>query len=260
MTYLGYPGTTGLPAIDYRITAAGMDILGEVEGNEKLLALPHSYFCYLPLNDLSEVSTLPMQASGVVTFGSFNRLSKINATVIAAWSKILHAVPRSRLQLMAIGLGEPATRDDLQQHFAAHDVAPEQIVLHQPRDEPGYYAAHHKIDIMLDPFPFNGGTTTLHALWMGVPVVTLAGQLPVGRMGLNILTTAGLGDLVADSTDRYIALAAELAADPARLADLRRNMRQRLTNSPMMKAQDFTRSLEALYREAWKRWCEYTPS
>ena len=175
--YLGYPGTTGLSTMDYRITAAGMDVPGEIEGPEQLLVLPDSYFvisrcCTRPISP-----PLPRE-KWFCDIRPFNRLSKINDEVIATWSKLLHAVNGSKLQLMAIGLGEPATLGQVRERFAAHGIRAERLMLEPYRDEPGYYAGHRDIDIALDPFPFNGGTTTLHALWMGVPVITSPADYP----------------------------------------------------------------------------------
>ncbi len=256
MTYLGYPGTTGLAAIDYRVTAAGMDRPDAIEGTERLLVLPESYFCYQPPRQAPAVAEPPSLANGYVTFGSCNRLSKINDEVIAVWAKLLQTVAGSRLQLLAIGLREPATCRLFTDRFAAHGISAERIILQPSCGEGDYLAAHHRVDIALDPFPFNGGTTTLHALWMGVPIITLAGQLPVGRMGLNILTNLGLEELVAGSMEDYVAIAAQLAGDLNRLQQLRQGLRERLRQSPLMKAAEFTRDLESLYRRAWKTWCD----
>ena len=256
MTYLGFPASSGLPAIDYRITAAGLDLPGVNEGPEQLLALPDCYFCYQPPRKAPDVKESPFRSAGFVTFGSCNRLSKINPDVIATWSKVLQATPDAKLQLLAIALGEPATRRYILEQFAGEGIPAARLTLLPSTDETGYLAAHHNIDIALDPFPFNGGTTTLHALWMGVPIVTLAGQLPVGRMGSNTLAAAGLGDLIASSIDQYIEIAATLAADNKRLTDLRRGMRARLKASPLMQAGQFTSNLESLYRQAWTAgWC-----
>jgi predicted O-linked N-acetylglucosamine transferase (SPINDLY family) len=255
MTYLGYPGATGVRSIRYRVIGAGMESASQREGAEEMLQLPSTYFCYQPSPDAGAVM-LRRDSDQALTFGSFNRLAKLNDRVIDTWGRILSAVEGSRLLLMSAGLGEAATRKQLIDRFVALGIAPQRLDLQPPRDLAGYFAAHHEIDIALDPFPFNGGTTTVHALWMGVPVVTLAGELPVGRMGVNILASAGMSEWVAGSIDEYVAIASRLAADRSRLVELRRTARQRLERSPIMQADAFARDLEKLYRDAWQRWCE----
>jgi predicted O-linked N-acetylglucosamine transferase (SPINDLY family) len=256
MSYLGYPGTTGLTAIDYRITAGGLNRPDVNEGPEKLLVLPHGYFCYQPPASSPDVTESPALSNGFVTFGSFNRLAKLSERAIATWTKILKTLPEAKLLLLSAGLGEPRTCTSLLHRFAAEEISPDRLILLPSTHEAGYREAHQRVDIALDSFPYNGGTTTLHALWMGVPVISLAGQRAVSRLGLNILNSIGLHESVAQSEAEFVEKACALAADLTRLNELRRGMRQRLQSSPVMNGGQFTRDLEALYRQAWLEWVQ----
>jgi predicted O-linked N-acetylglucosamine transferase (SPINDLY family) len=183
-----------------------------------------------------------------VTFGSFNYPGKITPAVIAAWAGILQAVPGARLVLKNAGLGEPETQRLLQQAFADRGVAPERLtLLGQDRSLSDHLARYHDIDIGLDPFPYNGTTTTCEALWMGVPVVTLAGATHAGRVGVSLLTQLGLPEFIAGSVEEYIALAARWAGDLDRLGALRRGLRERMAASPLTDAGGFTAQLERAY-------------
>lgn len=257
VTYLGYPSTTGLPTMDYQITDP---YLHPVEVDEpcraeQLVRLPRSYFCYRPHPVSPDVGPLPALKNGFVTFAGFHSLAKINGEVIAAWSRVLHDVPGSRLAIKAAELREATTQADLAAQFAAHGIPGQRLILQAPAGLTGYLAAFQDVDIGLDTFPFNGGTTTCHTLWMGVPVVTLTGQTAVGRMGISILANLGLPDLATRNVADFCQTAKDLAGDLPRLAALRAGIRPRMQASPLMDAAGFTRELELAYRQMWRDWC-----
>jgi predicted O-linked N-acetylglucosamine transferase (SPINDLY family) len=257
VTYLGYPNTTGLATVDYRLT----DALADPEGQEafyveRLERLPGCFLCYQPPETAPVVAPAPVNAAGYVTFGSFNNQSKINAEVISAWAEILRAVPDARFVVKNISLSDGPTEARLRQMFLEHGVASDRIDLtgRIPADAE-HLALYGKIDIALDTFPYTGTTTTCEALWMGVPVVTLTGRAHVGRVGVSILSAAGLDQFIATGPDDYVARAVDLAANPLKLAELRAAMRERVRHSPLCDARRFTGNLETAYREMWRRWC-----
>jgi predicted O-linked N-acetylglucosamine transferase (SPINDLY family) len=257
VTWLGYPATTGLPAIDHRLSDAFADPPGaEAHGVEALVRLPGGFHCYVPAEAAPDVAPPPARAQGHVTFGSFNNLSKVNDRVIAAWARVLAAVPHSRMLVKARPLADPDTRARYQALFAQAGVASERVSLiataESWRDHMGQYG---QVDVALDTFPYNGTTTTCDALWMGVPVIALRGDRHAGRVGVSLLSHIGLPELVAASLDDYVAAAAALAADPDRLATLRAGLRRRLIASPIGDPQRFTRALEDAYRALWRAWC-----
>jgi predicted O-linked N-acetylglucosamine transferase (SPINDLY family) len=259
MTWLGFPGTVGIPAIAYRVTDWQVDPLGYERYNTEMpLRLPGSYFCYRP-GPAPEVGPLPAlaaEAVGRVTFGSFNNLSKISTAAVELWAAVLRAVPESRLLLKTTALGEPAARRHLAGVLSSLGVDEARVeLLGWAERIESHLDIYNRVDIALDTLPYNGATTTCEALWMGVPVVSLAGETHASRMGLSILSAAGLPDLVADSPEAYVRRAAELALDLPRLAALRAGLRKQLSQSALMDEPRYTRSLEALYREAWRKHC-----
>lgn len=250
-TYLGYAGTTGLAAMDYKITDHAVDPVGRSESHhsEKLARLPDCYFCYRPPVEAAQLP-VPRPARGRrVTFCSFQNIAKLSATACALWARILKALPDARLILKARGLGGTATRQRLLSMFAAQGVGAAQLQIEDWDDMARYLARFAEVDIALDTTPFNGGTSSCHALWMGIPVVTLAGETSVGRVGSSILGALGLPELVAASADAYVEIACRLAREPERLAELRATLRARMQASPLMDGPRFTASLEKLYRE-----------
>jgi protein O-GlcNAc transferase len=249
VTWLGYPGTTGLGTIDYRLTDPHLDPPGIDEScySEKSIRLPETFWCYDPLDEETPVNASPCAETGHITFGCLNNFCKINDAVLALWAKVLAAVPASRLLLHA---PEGIARNRVLDHIDADRI---EFVAKQPLAE--YRRTYHRIDIALDPFPCGGGTTSCDALWMGVPVVTLRGRTTVGRAGVSILTNAGLPEMIAADPEQYVRITRDLAADRPRLADLRANLRQRLRNSPAMDAPRFARNIEAAYRLMWREWC-----
>ena len=241
--WLGYPAPSGLASIDARLSDARADPPGG-EGAERVLRLPASYFCYAPPREAPAPSPLPCLKKGALTFGSFNTLAKLSDECVALWAGVLARVPQSRLLLKARALAEPAARDETAARFARHGVAPERLVLRPWSAIAEHFAAYRELDVALDTFPFNGGTTTCHALWMGVPVVSLAGKRLASRMGLSILTAAGSPEWCAEDPGRFGEIAASLAADTASLAGIRAGMRGQLQASALMDASAFTAALE----------------
>jgi predicted O-linked N-acetylglucosamine transferase (SPINDLY family) len=259
ITWLGFPTTVGIPAIDYRVTDWQVDPQGYERFNtETPLRLPASYFCYRP-GPAPEVETLPALRNKYITFGSFNVLAKISDLGISLWARALHAVPGSRLLLKAASLGEAATCQRIADLFAEQGIGLErlELVAWSP-DTESHLTTYHRVDIGLDTFPYNGATTTCEALWMGVPVVSLSGESHAARMGRSILNAAGLGEFVAESEDDFVRVAVDLAADATRLAELRAGLRATLSGSALMDEAGYTQALEALYREAWQKWCAAT--
>jgi protein O-GlcNAc transferase len=255
ITWLAYPGITGLETIDYRITNPLMDPPDPSDEShfEKPLRLPQTYWCYQPPANTPQVNALPALATGQLTFGCLNNLAKVTAVTLSAWCAVLRGIPSSRLILHA---KEGNFRQNLQDLFVREGVDPARVELIGKVSELQYFQTYHRIDIALDPFPYCGGTTTCDALWMGVPVVTLSGDTPVSRAGLSILTNVGLPQLVAKTTDEYVRIATGLAADLPQLAALRSQMRHRMGQSPLMDAPRFAQNMEEAYRNMWRGWCD----
>lgn len=257
VTYLGYPNTTGLAAMDYRLTDALADPPGqEAFHTEELVRLPTGFLCYAPPLDAPTVMPPPAQRAGYVTFGCFNMLLKIRPEAIELWARLLDALPGSRLMLKNKSFSDPATCERVYRLFEENGVPRGclELVGWVP-SRADHVALYNRIDIALDTFPYNGTTTTCEALWMGVPVVTLAGNRHAARVGVSLLAQIGLSELIAKSPDDYVHIATELASDPNRLAALRIGLRERMRNSPLCDAQTFTRNLEQAYREMWRKWC-----
>ncbi len=256
VTYLGYPASTGLPTMDYRLTDHYLDPAktGERYDIEQVVRLPQSYFCYQPREDAPEVGPLPTRSSDYVTFASLNNLAKVTPAVMTAWAEILQSVPDARLLMKARGMGSSATQERVREFFASKGVESERLELQGWSDFPEFMSTLNQCDLCLDTFPFNGGTTSCHALWMGLPVVSLAGTRAVSRMGLSILSNIGLENLVTQSTKQYIALAIDLADHPDKIEVIRKSLREKMRNSPLMNAKQFTADLEAAYRKMWTAW------
>lgn len=249
-----YPNTTGLSAIDYRIMDPYFGPPGaEALHSEILVRLPDVHVCYTPGEDAPEPPARPpFLETGRFTFGCFNNYAKVRDPVVALWARILTQLPDARLVLKWHGLGDDRP-DWVHARFARHGIAAERIeTLGFQKNQ---YDAYLDVDLTLDPFPANGGTTSCDSLWMGVPVVTLAGAVPFSRVGLCHLTNLGLSELVAGSPEDYERIAIGLARDPERLERLRSGLRQRMATSPLTDGQRYTRNLEAAYRTMWRRWC-----
>uniref|UniRef100_C6E7I2 protein O-GlcNAc transferase n=1 Tax=Geobacter sp. (strain M21) TaxID=443144 RepID=C6E7I2_GEOSM len=248
ITWIGYPDTTGLKQMDYRITDRHADPPGKSERyhTETLLRLPRSFSCFLPPQEAPEVAPVPCLATGAVTFGSFNNLAKVTPETIALWCRVLDAVPGSRLLLKGRPFADSGVRERIASLFARGGIAGERVELHPGEPENSAHLAQYgRVDIALDTFPYNGTTTTCEALWMGVPVVTLAGTRHAARTGASILTNCGLDELVAEDEGEYLEIARRLAADRGRLSEFRKGARERLAASPLLDAAGVTRELEA---------------
>jgi predicted O-linked N-acetylglucosamine transferase (SPINDLY family) len=259
VTWLGYPNTTGLPTMDYRLTDGFADPPGLTEPlhTEQLVRLPETFSCFRAPEGCPEVSELPLLKKGYPTFGSFNNPAKITPEVMKVWAKILQTVPASKLMLKLLGTNNIALRQAVYDQFAALDIGRGQLELIDAVGPQGdHLQRYHAIDIALDPFPYNGTTTNCDALWMGVPVVTLAGRTHVSRVGTSQLSNLGLTELIAHTPEDYVRIAVQLAGDTERLKTLRAGLRERMVASPLMDATRFTRHLEAAYRQMWRRWCE----
>jgi len=249
-TYLGYPNTTGLPEVKFRLTDAIADPpgAGDDRYSERLWRLPRCFLAYGPPEEAPEFSPPPSPLAGRITFGSFNNQPKIAPGVIAAWAQILRRVPGSRLLMKTAAANDPDTRARYTTLLAQRGVAPERLVLVGYRREvSGHLGLYGEIDVALDPFPYNGTTTTCEALFMGVPVVTLRGDRHAARVGASLLRTIGLDDLIAGDLDAYVETAASLAADVPRRAELRLSLRARLAASPLCDAASLARAIEDAY-------------
>ena len=255
VTYLGYPNTTGVAAIDYRITDARADPPGESDRLhvEKLIRLPETFLCYATPAVEAQTPAAPFHSNGHVTFGSFNNFAKLSPITIKLWSRILAFLPNSRLLIKTRGLQDPGLRRLLLTRFEQHGINADRITLMPPvLDRRQHLQTYGQVDIALDPFPYHGTTTTMEALWMGVPVVTLAGDRHASRVGVSILSALGLVDLVATTEDEYVQISARLAGADSELDGLRRSLRSRLTNSPLTDGARFTAHLEHAYLEMWE--------
>lgn len=258
VTYLGHPNTTGLDAMDYRITDTLTDPpgLNERHNSEQLTRLPRCFLVYTPPADAPAIVPTPVLKKGHITFGSFNNAAKINPRVIALWSKVLQAVPGSRLLLKAFAFYSDTAKKRFWDMFAQHGIESERVeILDFVPAVSSHLELYREIDIALDTFPYNGTTTTCEAIWMGVPVIALAGVTHASRVGVSLLTHVGHADFIAHDVDGYLKLAVELAGDPRRLQELRSSLRDTVRGSPLTDSVGFTRELESAYRNMWHRWC-----
>ena len=253
VTWLGYPGTTGLAAMDYRLVDPVSDPEDSADtlATEALVRLRDGFLCYRP-----PPAPEPGREPGPLTFGSFNNLNKLSEPVLTLWAKLLCRLPEARLLLKSRQLADPAVTRALRGAFKCRGVAGERLDLRGWTAGPeAHLETYRRLDIALDPFPYNGTTTTCEALWMGVPVVTLAGDRHAARMGTSLLTRLGLEELIAATEDGYLEIAATLAADPGRRARLRTELRGRMAASSLCDAAALARRLESAYRTMWRQWC-----
>ena len=256
VTYLGYPDTTGMSAMDWRFTDARCDPSGAADAchSERLFRLDGGFLCYSPPEDVAPPAPLPALRTGCITFGSFNNLAKTTPRMLGIWARILLAVSRSRLVLKCRGLNSAAARESVRQAFAAAGVEDHRVELLGPLlSRTDHLRAYDRIDIALDTFPYCGTTTTCEALWMGVPVITLAGPTHVSRVGASLLAAAGLDGhdapaLVAADEEQYVALAVRLAEDVESLSALRAQMRQRMLASALCDRGRLVKAVESAYQ------------
>lgn len=257
VAWLAYPGTTGSKAIGYRITDPWLDPLDDAQADsrysERSIRLPDTFWCYDPLTEKLDPGPLPAPQAGYVTFGCLNNPHKLTDRTFALWAQVLNRVPRSRLLLL---LPSGTTRDIVRGKFEALGVDGSRLsfVSYQPRED--YLRTYQSIDIALDVFPYNGHTTSLDALWMGVPVVTIVGNTPASRAGYSLLSNIGLQELAATSDAEFVACASRLASDLPHLGKLRGDLRARMEASPLMDGARFARNMEAAYRRMWTEWCD----
>ena len=254
VSYLAYCSTTGVRSIDYRFTDEHLDPTGEEDRFyvEESIRLP-SYWCYPAPAEAPAITALPALSNRFITFGSLNDFAKTSPELLSAWAQLLNRTANSRLILHC---KQGSHRQEVLDRLARDGVSAERVEFAGRMPLSEYLATYGRIDIGLDPFSWSGGITTCDALWMGVPVVSLAGNRAVARGGLSILSNVGLEDLVARSMDDYVRIAAELAADPNRLTKLRESLRKRMQSSPLMNPAAFARSVEDAYRRMWRKWCE----
>lgn len=258
VSWIGYPATTGLSVIDYKIVDGYTDPSEKTEQfyTEKLMRLPESFICYMPDKDSPAVGPLPALPTGHITFGSFNNIAKITPEIISLWAGILNKIPESCLILKGKGFSDETTC-----HYAINMFAKRGIDARRIKVQPWTQALkqhlelYNQVDIGLDTFPYNGVTTTCEALWMGVPVITLAGETHASRVGVSLLSNVGLPELIAETQDEYIGIAMNLASDIERLQLLRKSLRDRMARSPLTDAKQFTAHLEKCYRKMWETWC-----
>ncbi|KAF5747786.1 UDP-N-acetylglucosamine--peptide N-acetylglucosaminyltransferase SPINDLY-like isoform X4 [Tripterygium wilfordii] len=258
VTWIGYPNTTGLPSIDYRITDSLADPPDTKQKHvEELVRLPECFLCYTPSPEAGPVSPTPALSNGFITFGSFNNLAKITPKVLQVWARILCAVPNSRLVVKC----KPFCCDSVRQIFLTLlellgleslrvDLLPLILLNHD------HMQAYSLMDISLDTFPYAGTTTTCESLYMGVPCVTMAGSLHAHNVGVSLLSKVGLGHLIAKNEDEYVQLALQLASDVTALTNLRMSLRELMAKSPVCDGLNFTLGLESTYRDMWRRYCK----
>lgn len=265
VTYLGYPETTGLTAMDYRLTDGRADPPGEADAlaAETLVRLPDCFHLYRPPADLApDPAPWPPAEARPFTFGSFNNMMKVTPALVGTWAEILRRTPGSRLLLKGKQMESEVLRQDLLSEFAGHGIAADRLSL---RPMIGtlteHLALYGEVDLALDTFPYNGTTTTCEALYMGVPVLSVAGDRHAARVGASLLAALGLDDrLLARDVADYVDRAVALAADPEALAGLRHGLRRRLLDSPLCDEVAFLRHLEDVYRDLWRRWCAGPPT
>ena len=250
VSWLAYPGGSGLETMDWRLTTAHFDPEAvDAASGEPPMFLPDTWCCYDPLDAFP--APLP-RAPGPFLFGSLNQFNKISPAALECWARLLTAVPQARLAMIC-----PAgpSRDRVRAIFARHAVAETRLDWLAPMPWHDYVRLGQRIDVGLDAFPYNGLTTTCHTLWMGRPVVTLAGPTPVSRSGLSLLSSIGHPELVAHCEEDYLHLATALAGDPARLAHYHATLREKMRASPLLDGPGFARKIEAAYRTMWQHWC-----
>lgn len=252
VSWIGYPHSTGLAQMDYYITDALCDPPGMTEEfyTERLVRLPAVFCCYLPPGCSPDVTPPPCTKTGIITFGSFNNFAKVNKRLIRLWAEIMGRIPGSRLLLKSISLGSPATQREVLEAFAVHGISADRIAqLSVVKSSQEHLALYSQVDIALDTYPYHGTTTTCEAMWMGVPVVTLAGNTHASRVGVSLLTAVGCPDLIAHSLDMCVEAAVKLASDVAYLCFLRDHLRKMLTESALMDSARLVHDLEAAFHE-----------
>jgi protein O-GlcNAc transferase len=256
VTYLGYPDTTGLDAIDYRFTDALADLPDSQQlYSEQLVFLPNGFLCYQPPDYAPSVSPLPADEKDYTTFGSFNNSCKLNSTIIGLWAEILRADQRSRLLLKIKAGEETEIADRYLRQFSQLGIDSGRVSILGWKSPIEHFRTYAQVDIALDTYPYNGTTTTCEALWMGVPTICLVGQCHASRVGLSILNRIGLEFFAASTAQEYVAKALALSSNRSALSQMRSSMRARIATSGLCHGKAFARDVEAAYRVMWHRWC-----
>lgn len=257
VSWLGYFASTGVAEIDYFMAdEVGVPMNQRDHFTERVWYLPNTRFCFSPPQVELPVTALPALKNDFITFGSFQNLSKISDVVMATWSKLLEALPDARLRLANKQLGDMAVATQFTLRLQQQGIDLSRVDLHGAMSRADYLAAHAEVDVMLDTFPYPGGTTTCEALWMGVPTITLAGSTLLARQGASILRTAGLDEWIAKSESEYIEKAIIFARDLPKLAELRSGLRTQISSSPLFDAKLFARNFEAALWSMWQTWRE----
>jgi protein O-GlcNAc transferase len=253
VTYLGYQATTGMAAMDYRLTDSQADPCGMTEAlhTERLFRLDPAFFCYKPPEESPRISESPAIQNCFVTFGSFNAVNKITISMLHIWSEILKRTPRSKLRILVPD--SAALQQRIGMTLVSKGVKPAQVEFVIRTGRKRYLERLAEVDIALDPYPFNGHTTSCDALWMGLPVVMMRGESYVQRYGSTSLIALGLEEFIAEDTESYIAIACQLAADTDRLSLFRKTLRDRMASSVLMNYPAFADRLGKAYRDMWKK-------
>lgn len=259
VSWIGYPGSTGLDVMDYRIVDAFTDPHPGAKrySSEQLLYMKPVFSIYLPDSDLPDVAAeTPALKNGYVTFGSFNSLPKLNSQLLEMWGQILSRVDGSKLLVKNKMLDHPSVRKDVSEALASAGISHQRQILLGRTDPPQEHMKIFRgVDLCLDSYPYNGTTTNCDSFVMGVPVVTLTGSRHASRVTTSQLRSLNLGNLVAADSDQYIDIAVQLASDTAKLNSIRQGLRECLQSSALMDYQGFTQQLEAKYRDIWRQWC-----
>jgi predicted O-linked N-acetylglucosamine transferase (SPINDLY family) len=254
VSMIGMPATTGLSTMDYRLTDPYLDPPGTSDGDytERSIRLPHCWWCYPAPVDAPTVSELPAAQRGFVTLGCLNQFAKVSRVTLEAWVRILRALPTARLVVQS----QPGSHlDAVRTLFHDGGIAGARVLFVPPVGKHPYFQRYHDFDLCLDPFPYSGHITTADALWMGCPVITLAGRTAVGRGGVSVLSNIGLPGLIASSRAQYVATAVEWAGNLRRLAKVRSELRDQMRSSPLMDGKRFAADVEDALRAMWKSWC-----
>ncbi len=258
VTWLGHPATTGMRAMDYRITDFYAEPVGMTEhlNTETLWRLPNIFCAFTPpKNGPNVVDRSPFEDNGYITFGCFNNFTKVTDPVLKIWAKILKSIPDAHLMLEIPGLENKKIKEEVTKRLTSMGIPMDRTDL-RARSKDNQYVLYNKIDIALDPFPCNGGTTSMDTLWMGVPFITLAGNHFSARMGVTILSNAGLSELIARTEDEYVSLVVNLAENKDKLRALRHNLRERVMQSPLMDQKAFANDMETAFRKMWQTWLQ----
>lgn len=259
MTWIGYPATTGISSVDYKIVDNNTDPPDRTDRfySEKLIRLPGSFLCYCVDNDTPLVGDLPAATNKYITFGSFNNFIKVAPEALKVWIEILRTVPTSRLIMKTNIFADKTISRQVKNKFLAGGIDSKRILLlpHMSSFKK-HMDLYNMIDIGLDTFPYNGVTTTCEALWMGVPVISLAGTAYASRIGVSLLSNVGLGEFIAGSHTEYINTAVMTALDIGKLKYIRTSLRDRMMHSPLMDTEQFVQNLEYSYSRIWKDWVQ----